>query len=438
MKRLSYLPIVALFIMLYCSCEQNNGDLGSKLDNVVTNAATDVTPFSVTLNGTINNFSVADISRGEYGFLYVVSKEIDELQAESVFKEFANNGYSSECKKKVAIALLENNNFNIELSGLNPMDNIYYCAMFITKDNKILIGKTEKVSLIEFSPKLKSAVIDSVTLMNSTITITADFCNATSKECSTGIIYSLNEEDLLTTGVKAEYSDKIENLENGTYTMNLSLLKAGKTYYYKPYIYYKTRQEYYYGDLSSFTTLDPSTVAVDLGLSVMWASCDLGSMVPTEPGLKFAWGEIVPKKTYTQENYRFTLDEFKQLSDDISGSEYDAATYYWGGKWRMPTYAEWMELFELTVTETTDGVPIPLKENWFYSICRYRKDNVYISMCKGTYYRKGTYGASGESYGHSASTKDYSTGYDFSVYGGFKQGYHLAYDGALIRPVCDY
>ena len=59
-------------------------------------------------------------------------------------------------------------------------------------------------------------------------------------------------------------------------------------------------------------------------------------------------------------------------------------------------------------------------------------------MCKGTYYRKGTYGASGESYGHSASTKDYSTGYDFSVYGGFKQGYHLAYDGALIRPVCDY
>ena len=123
--------MAVMAVSLFSSCDNEQSGSSSKLDNVVTNAATDVTPFSVTLNGTINNFSVADISRGEYGFLYIVSKEIDELQAESVFKEYANNGYSSECKKKVAIALLENNNFNIELSGLNPMDNIYYCAMFI-------------------------------------------------------------------------------------------------------------------------------------------------------------------------------------------------------------------------------------------------------------------------------------------------------------------
>ena len=44
---------------------------------------------------------------------------------------------------------------------------------------------------------------------------------------------------------------------------------------------------------------------VDLGLSVMWATCNVGANSPEEGGDSFAWGEVTPKETYTRENYKF-------------------------------------------------------------------------------------------------------------------------------------
>ena len=36
-------------------------------------------------------------------------------------------------------------------------------------------------------------------------------------------------------------------------------------------------------------------VAVDLGLSVKWANCNVGASTPEEYGDYFAWGEVHPK-----------------------------------------------------------------------------------------------------------------------------------------------
>ena len=36
--------------------------------------------------------------------------------------------------------------------------------------------------------------------------------------------------------------------------------------------------------------------AVDLGLSVKWATCNIGAIKPKEYGDYFAWGEIEPKE----------------------------------------------------------------------------------------------------------------------------------------------
>ena len=41
---------------------------------------------------------------------------------------------------------------------------------------------------------------------------------------------------------------------------------------------------------------------VDLGLSVMWAKCNLGAKAPEEYGNYYAWGEIEPKPEYTKDN----------------------------------------------------------------------------------------------------------------------------------------
>ena len=90
---------------------------------------------------------------------------------------------------------------------------------------------------------------------------------------------------------------------------------------------------------------------VDLGLSVKWATCNVGANSPEEFGQYFAWGETTTKAEYTDEN----STTYGKTMNDISGNaQYDAATANWGGNWRMPTYDELYELINYcTWTWTT-------------------------------------------------------------------------------------
>ncbi len=104
---------------------------------------------------------------------------------------------------------------------------------------------------------------------------------------------------------------------------------------------------------------------VDLGLSVKWATCNVGATSPEEYGDAFAWGETEPKEDYSWETYKWSMGGghsdgslTKYCSDSQCGyngfsdykivldSEDDAATVNWGGKWRTPTNDEWKELRE--------------------------------------------------------------------------------------------
>ncbi len=95
---------------------------------------------------------------------------------------------------------------------------------------------------------------------------------------------------------------------------------------------------------------DPTVTAgevVDLGLSVYWASCNLGASKPEEYGNYYAWGETSPKSDYTTDNYSYynsSTTEYINIGSEISGTEYDAAHVNLGGDWRMPTKDEMQEL----------------------------------------------------------------------------------------------
>lgn len=93
--------------------------------------------------------------------------------------------------------------------------------------------------------------------------------------------------------------------------------------------------------------------AVDLGLSVKWACCNVGADSPEDYGDYFAWGETSPKSSYDWENYLHWSDYNgdgwwdsgeSTFNFDISGTQYDAARANWGGRWRMPTLSEIREL----------------------------------------------------------------------------------------------
>ena len=100
-------------------------------------------------------------------------------------------------------------------------------------------------------------------------------------------------------------------------------------------------------------------VAVDLGLSVKWASLNVGATKSEAYGDYFAWGETTPKNDYSWSTYMFELGSGSQgpFSKYVTNPNYgtvdnktvldpedDAASVNWGGSWRMPTKAEWDEL----------------------------------------------------------------------------------------------
>lgn len=120
--------------------------------------------------------------------------------------------------------------------------------------------------------------------------------------------------------------------------------------------------------LPPFTVWNPGAEMIDLGLSVKWASFNLGASVPEELGNYYAWGETETNDNYTLSTYKWAHDGqitkycclsqsgFNGYWDHLSSlSHYDDAAYSeLGGYWRMPTSEEWDELLNnCTSTWTT-------------------------------------------------------------------------------------
>ncbi len=82
---------------------------------------------------------------------------------------------------------------------------------------------------------------------------------------------------------------------------------------------------------------------VNLGLSVKWATCNVGASSPSDYGNYCAWGETNTKSEYTQENSK---TYGKSIGNIVGNSQYDVALANWGGTWRLPTAREIDELIE--------------------------------------------------------------------------------------------
>jgi uncharacterized protein (TIGR02145 family) len=104
---------------------------------------------------------------------------------------------------------------------------------------------------------------------------------------------------------------------------------------------------------------------VDLGLSVKWATCNVGASSPGDYGNYYAWGDTSTKSKYREDN----CSSYGKTWGDIGGdSSRDAARANWGGSWRMPTMVEFQELRDnCTWTWTTQnghkGYKVTSKKN---------------------------------------------------------------------------
>jgi hypothetical protein len=155
-----------------------------------------------------------------------------------------------------------------------------------------------------------------------------------------GVVYSVTPEPTINDAKVVSGSGL------GSFSAQLTNLKSSTTYYVRAYA---TNEEgTAYGNALSFTTTDHP--CVDLGLSVNWATYNIGATAPEEIGDFYQWGEVEPD--YNGDDYKF-YDENDNLtkynsSDNkyILDKEDDAATVNWGDKWHMPTVQETEELLK--------------------------------------------------------------------------------------------
>lgn len=103
------------------------------------------------------------------------------------------------------------------------------------------------------------------------------------------------------------------------------------------------------GDFAAKASSHNGHEYVDLGLSVLWATCNVGAESPEGYGDYFAWGETKTKESYDEDN----CETWKKEMGEIGGTDRDVAHVKWGGSWRLPTLAECNELIDTCDYEWT-------------------------------------------------------------------------------------
>ena len=170
---------------------------------------------------------------------------------------------------------------------------------------------------------------------------------------------------------------------------------------------------------------------VDLGLSVKWATTNVGASSPSDYGYYFAWGETSTKSEYTEENSR----TYKTSMGDIAGNAaYDAARANWGGTWRLPTEAECEELVkQCTWTWTTQG------GHNGYRVTGKNGNSIFLPAA-GLRGGSSLYGVGGEGLYWSSTPYESNTEDAYRLYflsSGHYVGWDIRYRGRSVRPVSE-
>ena len=244
-------------------------------------------------------------------------------------------------------------NYTIDTEVLEP-ETTYYYRSYIIQNDEVEYGQIKSFKTLSLSSMIQTLAASDVNLKDATLNAMLDLTDCKYESIEYGF-------ELTPEGGQAKILTA-NNLADKAFSYRDETLVTNTGYSYVAYV--KLDDILYKAEPKNFTTLAPSEPSlVDLGLSVKWASCNLGASKPTEYGGYYQWAgtEDVSdtsiyldwsncpchtgssyssgwKKYNTNPSYG-TVDN-KTVLESID----DAAAVALGGKWRMPTDEEWSEL----------------------------------------------------------------------------------------------
>ncbi len=310
---------------------------------IQTGDATDIYPKGATLSATLD-FSECRYDNIEYGF-YVFY--IYNGKKFGVFYE-ANNLTDKNYSHIYHYPIVEREYFYMAYVKLD--ENTYYGEeKSFTSTTSFGASITADMTEIEY----RSAVIYGKLALE----------HMEEYSLSVKLYYSYKEDVNTIDELKSMGKEIVLTLdEDGNYMYKLNGLKHNTQYKYV------VVAEVKYADVEFtaegvFLTKEKVVEAVDLGLSVKWADCNVGALFPDEIGFYYAWGEIERTTSNIDKGYKYWSDykwsygAYNKLTKYCTSSDYgivdnkkslepedDVAHVKLGGTWRMPTSDELWEL----------------------------------------------------------------------------------------------
>ena len=402
--------------------------------------ASDIQYHSATISGILNVQSEGSFSKSAVLYYSRTKNTLDGLRS---------NG------TEVTLTLGEDGSYSAVLSSLSSSSSYNYVVVVMVDDVEF-VTKVKSFKTLTIQASVTAEASD-VQCNSATISGILNVQSEGSFSKSAVLYRSLSERTL--EGLKSNGIKKTLTLgADGSYSATLSSLSSSSSYNFV--VVAKVDDVEFVSTIGNFTTpAPPEPSLVDLGLSVKWASCNLGASKPTEYGGYYQWAgtkDVSDTSIYLDWSncpYHTGSDRYSSWTKYNTESSYgtvdnktvleamdDAASVALGGKWRMPTIDEWEELLNTdncswtwTTIDGVNGYKVQSKkpgytDNWiFLPAAGYRYYGILSDV-----------GSYGNCWSSSLSTD--SPYYACSVYfysGDFGRYYSYRFYGRSVRPVSE-
>ena len=329
----AFLAIVA---MVACTNEVSNPDRepedffdedywATSTDTVVTGKTSDITYYSATLTGKLNIKSFSSLPQyTTWGFIISATNPDPRPNGEGCITILS--------KRQAKI-------FTCEAAGLAMGTRYYYRAYLRESNGKALrLGRvmyfTTQTCSVNTTEAAPVSIFSATMHGQSSIKL-----NDAKFSGEVGFLYTKRQTDRPNPEVDMFIKGGVSPNDSIRFEAQLTALSPATRYTYMAYL--KIDTAYYWGAPMSFTTqnleIADSEMPVDLGLTTMWASRNVGAERAELAGTYFGWGDP------TGENTSSDPADYPSVAS-LLGTEYDIATANLGAGWQMPTFEQFEEL----------------------------------------------------------------------------------------------